>query len=72
MLNVIYAECLKQAQYSECLYAGCRYAKCRGAAISLGTPFFFNVLSTSIIVKRVSWFKSSFLLRIQIKYTNEY
>ncbi len=24
-----------------------------------------------IIVKRVSWFKSSLLLRIQIKYTNE-
>ncbi len=36
MLNVIYAECRKQAHYAECLYAeyryaGCHYAECRSA-----------------------------------------
>jgi hypothetical protein len=31
MLNVIYAECYKQAHYAECRYAECHYAECRKA-----------------------------------------
>jgi hypothetical protein len=32
MLNIAYAECLKQALYAECCYADCRYAECCGAS----------------------------------------
>ena len=31
MLNVIYAECLKDAIYAQCHFAECRYAECRYA-----------------------------------------
>jgi hypothetical protein len=31
MLNVIFAECRKQAHYAECHYVECRYAECRYA-----------------------------------------
>ncbi len=33
--------------------------------------FFKSFVATQHVVKQVSWFKSSLLLRIQIKYTNE-
>ncbi len=31
MLNLVYAKCIKQANYAECCYAECHYAECRGA-----------------------------------------
>ncbi len=31
MLSVVYAKCLKQAVYAECLNGKCRYAECCGA-----------------------------------------
>ncbi len=31
LLNVIYAECYKQAHYANCHYAECHYANCRSA-----------------------------------------
>ncbi len=33
MLSVIYAECHKQTNCSECRYAECHYADCRGASL---------------------------------------
>ncbi len=32
MQSVNYAECRKQALYTECRYAECHYAECRGAS----------------------------------------
>jgi hypothetical protein len=31
VLNVVHAECRKQAHYADCHYAECRYAECRSA-----------------------------------------
>jgi hypothetical protein len=35
MLDVVYAEFLKNALYAECHYAECRYAECRGAVSNI-------------------------------------
>jgi hypothetical protein len=41
-LNVIYAECLKYALYTQCHYAKCHYAECRYAEChgAICTPSF--------------------------------
>ncbi len=56
MLNVIYAECCKEAHYAECHYAECRYAERRSAKPLLYHVYYQYHLNLYVpMFKKLSW-----------------
>ncbi len=80
LCRVSHFYCYTECHCAECRYAECSYAQCSATEIMLYMKCLIDgkklkstkVLEIHIIVKRVSWFKSSLLLRIQNKHKHKH